>query len=722
MCARWELPCTAIGAVTDDGRLRCRCEGEVVGDMPAEALADAPRYPLVARAARDAASSSRCAAGDVPARRRSRARCCCACSPRPTSAPRRGSTSSTTRSSARAPSSAPAATPAWCGSRRRERAIAVALDGDGARVALDPRRGGAEAVAQAALNVACSGRRAGGDHELPQLRQPGAPGHGLRAARGDHRHGRGLRGARHAGRVGQRLALQRERRPADPPDAGRRLRRACSSAPPTPCARRPPTATGALFLLGDAPCRVYDGSRVAGARRRARPPGRIPEVDLPALRRLCDLLVDARARRPAAPRPTTPPTAASPSRWPRSRWPPARGSRSTLEPRGGRRRDALRRVLRPRRRRAARPPTRRAWARPASAAGVPVERIGALGGAAHRAALRRARARAGARRRARGLRGRAAARDGRPSDVRRLRHPRARARRRAAGLLRALRAAAPRPGERRHRRLRRPARAHRQGHGAGRAGLRRGQAAGAAGPRGDRPRPLLDHRLGALDELAADGRPAGPAAPSRSATTATSPTPTSCARSCWSRACGSARPPTPRSSARSSPTTRARSPRAPSHAMERIRGAFSAVVLSEDTLLAFRDPDGIRPLVLGDLDGSPGAWPRRRRRSTSSARTEVRELKPGELLDLRHARASASSQAVRAAPARDDVRVRAHLLRAPGRADGRPDAARRARAHGRAARGRGAGRRRRRDRRCPTRARPRRRATRARRACRSRTA
>ena len=38
-----------------------------------------------------------------------------------------------------------------------QRAIAVALDGDGARVALDPRRGGAEAVAQAALNVACSG-------------------------------------------------------------------------------------------------------------------------------------------------------------------------------------------------------------------------------------------------------------------------------------------------------------------------------------------------------------------------------------------------------------------------------------------------------------------------------------------------------------------------------------------------------------------------------------
>ena len=38
-----------------------------------------------------------------------------------------------------------------------DRAVAVALDGDGARVALDPRRGGREAVAQAVLNVACSG-------------------------------------------------------------------------------------------------------------------------------------------------------------------------------------------------------------------------------------------------------------------------------------------------------------------------------------------------------------------------------------------------------------------------------------------------------------------------------------------------------------------------------------------------------------------------------------
>jgi len=66
-------------------------------------------------------------------------------------------------------------------------------------------------------------------------------------------------------------------------------------------------------------------------------------------------------------------------------------------------------------------------------------------------------------------------------------------------------------------------------------------------------------------------------------------------------------------------------------AMARIEGAFSAVLLSEGKLVGFRDPDGIRPLVLGQLDGDfllasetcafdlIGAEP-------------VRELRPGELV------------------------------------------------------------------------------------------
>ena len=55
-------------------------------------------------------------------------------------------------------------------------------------------------------------------------------------------------------------------------------------------------------------------------------------------------------------------------------------------------------------------------------------------------------------------------------------------------------------------------------------------------------------------------------------------------------------------------------------AMSRIRGAFAAVLLAPEAVIGFRDPDGIRPLVLGDLDGSPGARIGDARRSTSSAR------------------------------------------------------------------------------------------------------
>jgi amidophosphoribosyltransferase len=54
-------------------------------------------------------------------------------------------------------------------------------------------------------------------------------------------------------------------------------------------------------------------------------------------------------------------------------------------------------------------------------------------------------------------------------------------------------------------------------------------------------------------------------------------------------------------------------------------------VLSEDTLLAFRDPDGIRPLVLGDLDGLPVVASETPALDIIGA-TQVRELKPGELL------------------------------------------------------------------------------------------
>jgi phosphoribosylformylglycinamidine synthase subunit PurL len=47
VCAQWELPCTAIGDVTDTGDLRALHGGEVVGEIPARFLTDeCPRYEV----------------------------------------------------------------------------------------------------------------------------------------------------------------------------------------------------------------------------------------------------------------------------------------------------------------------------------------------------------------------------------------------------------------------------------------------------------------------------------------------------------------------------------------------------------------------------------------------------------------------------------------------------------------------------------------------------
>jgi phosphoribosylformylglycinamidine synthase len=51
VCARWELPCTPIGEVTDSGVLRAFHGGEVVGEIPAQLLTEeCPRYEVEQRA------------------------------------------------------------------------------------------------------------------------------------------------------------------------------------------------------------------------------------------------------------------------------------------------------------------------------------------------------------------------------------------------------------------------------------------------------------------------------------------------------------------------------------------------------------------------------------------------------------------------------------------------------------------------------------------------
>jgi amidophosphoribosyltransferase len=73
--------------------------------------------------------------------------------------------------------------------------------------------------------------------------------------------------------------------------------------------------------------------------------------------------------------------------------------------------------------------------------------------------------------------------------------------------------------------------------------------------------------------------------------------------------------------------------------MERIEGAFAAVVMSERGLAGFRDPDGIRPLAVGRLDDSWVLASETCAFDLIGARTE-RELEPGEMvvIDERGAR------------------------------------------------------------------------------------
>ena len=65
--------------------------------------------------------------------------------------------------------------------------------------------------------------------------------------------------------------------------------------------------------------------------------------------------------------------------------------------------------------------------------------------------------------------------------------------------------------------------------------------------------------------------------------------------------------------------------------MRRIQGAFAAVVLTENAIAGFRDPDGIRPLVVGQLDD---AWVLASETCAFDiiGARPVRELGPGELV------------------------------------------------------------------------------------------
>jgi phosphoribosylformylglycinamidine synthase subunit PurL len=157
VCAKWETTATAIGEVTDSGRLRVLSGGDVVGDMPVEALVDdcplydlapekpsAPIYPAPARRL-----DSEDPVAILPALLRSAN----IADRRPVFEQYDCLVQSRT---VRRPDDADAAV-LMLGTGSAPPAIAVSIDGSGRRVACDPYRGTVEAVLECAANLACVG-------------------------------------------------------------------------------------------------------------------------------------------------------------------------------------------------------------------------------------------------------------------------------------------------------------------------------------------------------------------------------------------------------------------------------------------------------------------------------------------------------------------------------------------------------------------------------------
>jgi phosphoribosylformylglycinamidine synthase II len=155
VCEKWQTGAAEIGAITDNGLVRVLRGGEVVGEMPVEALVDGcPLYDLSPaepegwiygnRATLDLGAS---AEGTLLALLAS-----------PSVASKRWAfeqyDSIVGSRTARRPESADAAVLAI---PEADRAIAVSIDGNGRRVACDPHAGTVEAVLECAQNLACAG-------------------------------------------------------------------------------------------------------------------------------------------------------------------------------------------------------------------------------------------------------------------------------------------------------------------------------------------------------------------------------------------------------------------------------------------------------------------------------------------------------------------------------------------------------------------------------------
>jgi phosphoribosylformylglycinamidine synthase subunit PurL len=158
VCERWEVLATPIGSVTDDDRLRVLDKGAVVADLPVEVLVDdCPLYDLHPAQPGPDDPPLYAAAEPVLQADADPAQTLLTLLRSPNIASRRPVFEQydpvVQSRTLRRPDEADAAVLALPDGS----AIAVSIDGNGRRVACDPRAGAAEAVYECAANLACVG-------------------------------------------------------------------------------------------------------------------------------------------------------------------------------------------------------------------------------------------------------------------------------------------------------------------------------------------------------------------------------------------------------------------------------------------------------------------------------------------------------------------------------------------------------------------------------------
>ncbi len=174
VCEKWQTGAAEIGTITDNGQMRILRDGEVVGEMPVEALVDGcPLYDLEPaepegwiygnQATLDADASAEETLLTLLAS--------------PSIASKRWAfeqyDSIVGSRTARRPERADAAVLAI---PEADRGIAISIDGNGRRVACDPYAGTVEAVLECAQNLACAGAEPLGLTNCLNFGNPEKPG------------------------------------------------------------------------------------------------------------------------------------------------------------------------------------------------------------------------------------------------------------------------------------------------------------------------------------------------------------------------------------------------------------------------------------------------------------------------------------------------------------------------------------------------------------------